>query len=378
MIRVLFISHYPGLGGANLSMLSLITYLKQGDIEPVVFIPSHGPIEQELKKLNIPYEIHRYASLRTPDKGFIVNIISSIVRVIIDLYQAINIGLRKKGKVDIIHSNSSLVFLGIFLKLIMKKPLVWHLREFGTDDYPLIFSLGKKLSAKCYQKADRLIAISSAISQYYHNYICSKANIQLIYNGIDENVYKPRIVEHKDNITKICIVGGISPSKNQLELINAAEILLKKTSNFIIDIIGDGDKEYITSLKRLIQEKKLNNNIRLLGKSNNIGYLLPDYQIGIATSKKEAFGRVVIEYMMSQLSIIACNSGAFSELIKDGNTGLMYKLGDEVDLSNKIYELLTDVDKRDTISKQGREYALTHFTAKKNAYNIFNLYKSLL
>lgn len=378
MRRVLFISHYPGLGGANLSMLSLITYLMQWDIVPLVFIPSHGPIEKELKKLNIPYEIHRYGSLRTKDKGFIINCISAMLRVIIDLYQAIILGWKQKGNIDIIHSNSSLVFLGVFLKLIMKKPLVWHLREFGTDDYPLIFSLGRKLSAQCYQKADRLIAISSSIYQYYHNYICPKAYIQLIYNGIDENVYKPRIVENKDNIIKICIVGGISPSKNQLELINAAEILLKKTSNFIIDIIGDGDEEYITSLKRLIQEKKLNNNIRLLGKSNDIANLLPDYQIGIATSKKEAFGRVVIEYMMSELSIIACNSGAFSELIKDGKTGLMYQLGDEIDLSNKIYDLLTNVVKRKTIAKQSREYALTHFTAKKNAYNIFNLYKSLL
>ena len=379
MKRILFISHYAGVGGANLSLLYLIKFLRKFEIKPLVFIPKNGPIVEYLKEENIPYEIHHYASLRTANRVFLLNFISAIIRISINLYLSLILGLKLRHKVDIIHSNSSLVFFGLFLKKIMHKPLVWHLREFGYEDYGLIFPLGKHLSGWCYKQADRVIAISNAMKDYFSQ-IYDRKNMITIYNGIDESTicYRNRTVEAIPQTTlKFCIVGGINNSKNQIELIEAIH-LLKRKDLLQVDIIGSGENDYISYLKQKTREYKLDNIISFTGHISNIGSILTNYDIGIITSKKEAFGRVTIEYMLAGVAVVASRSGANIELIEDKKTGLLYNLGSIEDLASQIELLQNNPDMRINIANNARKKALNDYTANNNASKIFHLYNQLV
>lgn len=378
MKRVLFISHYPGTGGANLSMLYLIKSLKLYEIEPLVFLPAHGPIEQPLRENGIPYEIHRYASLRTANRGCIRNIIEAIVRLLINIVQALILGIKLKNKIDIIHANSSLVFFGVFLKFVMHKPLIWHLREFGNEDYDLIFSMGKYVSGWCYSRADTVIAISEAMNQYFKSYVYSGQNIVTIYNGVDESQIKCRLKQPSnpmDNKMKLCIVGGISEAKNQIDLINAVQLL--PNNDFTLDIIGEGTPQYVGRLEIMIKNKGLEKKINFVGHRAMIGELLADYNIGIITSKNEAFGRVTIEYMLAGVPVIASNAGANKELIDNGNTGIFYELGDAQDLANKIEELISDKEYRQRLSLNAYNVAINNYTAQNNAQKILEIYNKV-
>ena len=136
----------------------------------------------------------------------------------------------------------------------------------------------------------------------------------------------------------MCIVGGLSNSKNQIELIEAIH-LLKRKDLLQVDIIGSGENDYISYLRLKIREYQLDNIISFTGHISNIGSILTNYDIGIITSKKEAFGRVTIEYMLAGVAVVASRSGANIELIEDKKTGLLYDLGSIEDLASQI-ELL--------------------------------------
>lgn len=378
MKRVLFISHYPGTGGANLSMLYLIKTLKLYGVEPLVFLPAHGPIEQTLHEYGIPYEIHRYASLRTANRGCIRNSIESIVRLLINIVQALILGFKLRNRIDIIHSNSSLVFFGVSLKFVMRKPLVWHLREFGHEDYDLIFSLGKYLSGWCYSRANTVIAISEAMNQYFKSYVYSGKNIVTIYNGVDESQIKCRLNQPTysiDDKMKLCIVGGISEAKNQIDLINAVQLL--PNDDFTLDIIGEGTSQYVDRLKVMVKNKGLEKKINFVGHKAKIGELLADYNIGIITSKNEAFGRVTIEYMLAGVPVIASNAGANKELIDNGKTGMFYELGDAQNLADKIDELISDKEYRQKLSLNAYNVAINNYTAKNNAQKVLEIYNKV-
>ena len=61
-------------------------------------------------------------------------------------------------------------------------------------------------------------------------------------------------------------------------------------------------------------------------------------------SKNEAFGRVTVEYMLQNLAVIASDAGANSEIIENGVSGLLYRLGDVDDLARKMIMYLEDKD----------------------------------
>ena len=379
MKRVLFISHYAGTGGANLSMLYLILNLKSFGVEALVFIPKHGPIEEAFIKNGIKYEIHHYASLRIADRGFLVNAFSTILRVAINTFQAVRLGFRLRKEIDIIHSNSSLVFFGAFLKLIIRKPLVWHLREFGKVDYNLVFGLGRKLSAYCYAKADRVIAISGAMNSFFKENVYEGNNLITLYNGVDESTIVCKFnLAHlsSDGKVKIAIVGGISEAKNQEDLILAVGLMDKL--NYHVDIIGGGEEKYMIRLKQLVSENNLGDTVSFLGNKTNIGELLSDYDIGVITSKNEAFGRVTIEYMLAGLAVIGSRAGANPEIILDGENGLLYELGNHEDLAEKIASLVTDEAQRSRLAKNAYETAMQNYTARINAKRVNDIYAKLV
>ena len=225
MKKILFITHYPGVGGANLSMVYLINNLMDHHgVKPLVYLPVAGPITELLDKFSIPYEIHRYVSWRTQDQGA-RNIIQAIAMLIFNTFLAIKLSHRVK-KYDIIYSNSSKVVFGAFLKFYTKRPLIWHLREFGTIDYPMVFLLPKKCVARIFKYANVCIAISKEVENVYRTLFSPHANYKLIYNGIELSDYSYKSHSKDKKMIKICMVGGFEISKIK-------KILLERLLNLI-------------------------------------------------------------------------------------------------------------------------------------------------
>ena len=163
--------------------------------------------------------------------------------------------------------------------------------------------------------------------------------------------------------------------KGQKEIVQAlAKIPKDILENVHLDIIGEGIPEYKKEIETLIKENNLEKYINLLPYKNDLRKCLKDYDIGIVCSRAEGFGRITVEYMATQLVVIASDTGANPEIIDDGVNGFLYHYHDIEDLANKIVYIYEHKEMREQIGIKGREKVLENFISDINAKNVFSNY----
>lgn len=378
-IRTLFVTHVTNMAGANRSMYQLILELKnEYNVLPVVLGPkcdnSNSKIKTNIESIGVEYIENdiRFFKIASPTtKSFI-----SYLR-----YLYTQRFLYKKllpYHFDIIHSNSSVIDIGAYLRLQLKCKHVWHLRDFGDKDYSLYPVGGNLYERFTYRHADAFIAISKAIQKHYNKKVDAR-KVNLIYNGI-KDVEKDFVAKHNNNRTEFICAGIITPGKNQMEIVKAADELVNKrnVTNFHITLVGFQEKNYINTINQLITNKKINSFFTILKETDHIKDLVSKMDVGIMCSKAEAFGRVTVEYMLQNLLVIANNQGANPEILKDEETGYIYEAGSYLRLADKMQNIINASVFPTNISEAGRCFAESRFLSKHNTLNIYELYCRLL
>jgi glycosyltransferase involved in cell wall biosynthesis len=370
-VKILYFTNYSELYGANKSLVELIKKLKLNfNVEPIVISPKRGNLNVELDKLGVEnYTIYFFpwtSSLNSKIKYNIKRIgrkaynnisISKILSIIND------------KNIDIVHTNSTVVDVGCIIANIINKPHIWHIREFGKEDYNMEFFDTYDVSINAINNySDRIIFISQSLYDKYKLNINSQ-KARIIYNGVETDKYYIEMKPKKyDENLHVIFSGLIIPNKNQFELVKAVNYLvnIKKKQKIMVTFIGEGDLTYINSIKAFIKENKLEKYINFTGYLSNVTKILDGADIGIISSLKEAFGRVTVEYMMAGLAVIASDTGANLEILENESNGL------------KIEMLYDDQELLIRLTKNAQEKALSTFTSDINAKNIFNIYKEIL
>ena len=90
---------------------------------------------------------------------------------------------------------------------------------------------------------------------------------------------------------------------------------------------------------------------------------------------KEQFGRVLIEAMACNVIVVGARSGAISEVI--GDAGLTFAEADPADLRTQLRKILDDPDLRQSLSDQGRQRVLDHYTQAQIADRTVEVYHRL-
>lgn len=93
------------------------------------------------------------------------------------------------------------------------------------------------------------------------------------------------------------------------------------------------------------------------------------------SSWKEQYGRVLIEAMASQVSVIGSDSGAIPDVI--GKGGLVFPEGNIKTLADQLRRLIVDPLLRATLGQQGRQRIVEHFTQAQVAKQTLAVYREL-
>jgi phosphatidylinositol alpha-1,6-mannosyltransferase len=83
---------------------------------------------------------------------------------------------------------------------------------------------------------------------------------------------------------------------------------------------------------------------------------------GVLTNREEAFGVVFIEAMAAGLPIVAGNSGAITETVIDGKTGILFEPEDVSGQAAALFKLGTDLDMRNRMGKEAWLLAKERFS----------------
>lgn len=378
-MRILLVSsdNYSG-SGAFLSMAKLAQLLKDHyEADIMVVLPYEGSGTQLLVDYGVPFlYVHSYDwichinhDIRTKARNLKKAVkncgaIHQITRIIDDF------------RPDIVHINTSWTYVGAVAAAFRCVPTIWHIREFLEEDQDRQI-WNRRLGYWVMNHSSRIVAISNGIRNKYDP-LLREGIIRLIYNGIDEKLfYNPEKIVFMNKDVKFVCVGGLNSGKGQETIIKACGELKKRGfKNFELYIVGEGNE--LNNLKRQTKALNLINEVHFEGfqKDTQKYYQMAD--IAIVSSKNEAFGRVTVEAMLSGTLVIGTRSGGTPEVLNNGRVGYLYEPGNVEELTDIILTAVNNVEESRNVAKAGREYALNHFTAERNAKEIYELYNEVL
>lgn len=377
-MNVLYISHEKDLGGATLALLELIDEMILKDINVYVIIPDDsGDFYAELKTrkvtiIKFPYFYYMYIGKNLSSK------IKSLIKSFINIITAIRITYEiKQYQIDIIHTNTSVINLGLLINKFTNIPHIFHIREFaecGSRKY----ILPQKFTLKFIDRySTKIIVISRALYKEYSIYF-NQSKLNLVYDGISkeyENAKECTLFKRELNIL---IVGDICMNKGQKDAVLAVDYLLKSGyKNVKLILVGNASTNYLYEIMKIIKVNKLENYIEYLGYRKKLNDLRKVANIEINCSRSEGFGRTTLEAMLSMNPIIGADTTATAELIINNFNGFLYKPGDYVSLAEKIRYFIEIPEEIHRMGANGYNYAIENFSARKNSEEIFDIYNEL-
>lgn len=190
-----------------------------------------------------------------------------------------------------------------------------------------------------------------------------------------EKLKKQKIDPYFEKNQFIVAIGRLTKQKNFKFLISCFQKLTDSQPNLKLVILGDGEE--MQNLKKLIHTKNLENNIFLLGHSQNVFSYLSRAKLFILSSLWEDPGWVLLEAAASNTLILSsdCKNGP-SEIIDNNNAGQLYKSDDEQDFINKFNKIMS-LDKAQINSKKlfakKKSYSYTKFQHFKNLEEIISI-----
>lgn len=368
-MNILAIAHEKELNGASLSLMSVLLYL-QKENNVFLFVPfQDGNIikvarENNITVVNHPY--HKWMIQTRTKRSFVKNKFLWHLK-----YSKDNDLIAKKisqyifdNNIDVIYSNTRVIDLGVRLKKLTGKKHVWHIREFGEEDfnYRILNSYTKHWS-NISNYTDVIIANSKAVTKKITDIIGLKVPVKTIYNGVDEIHICNKELPNEYKFIKFLISGRICKAKGHDLLIKAIQILLDNNiENFEVFVAGRGD---IKALCGKEFNKEVERKCKLLGQVDKIWELRKNMDVELMCSRQEAFGRVTVEAMFSKLLVIGSNSGGTAELIIDMQNGILFNPGDAYDLARQMMRVIKNPGLIRKIVPKAQKDAIDRYSASK-------------
>lgn len=225
-----------------------------------------------------------------------------------------------------------------------------------------------------YSKEDIIKAFNFPREKIYVTYLASED----IYKPYDKILSKS-IIEKNYSITGdyILYIGGFSPRKNILGLLDSFSLLLPKLKKDIKLVIAGSKGKSYDMYKKRAQSLHIEDKVVFPGfiSMDHIPFIYNACELFVYPSFYEGFGLPPIEAMACGVPVIASNVTSIPEIVKDST--LLVNPYDINDLSEKMYDALLDNDLRQCLISKGlkRTSALTW---EHTATATLNAYKSIL
>lgn len=383
-LNIMYIGHERKLGGASLCLVTMASEMKKRGHKICVVLPfRHCPVYEALKKEGIKtYSVFFGWWMEPVYWGSVMKYCFHTLYNMESISVAKICRIAKKEKIDIIHSNSSVIDIGCKAALRCGIPHVWHFREFGDCDYKLFFLNGRKKSIQFIKEAGSYnIFISKALKKYYSEIKDPNHNL-VIYDGVSEKYlnYKRK---GTDNRIVFLISGNFQENKGQAIVAKAVKLLKEKGVEKYKVIMAGGvastreSKRYVKKLKEFIQKEGLNC-IEMAGYVSDMNALREKADVEIVPSVMEAFGRVTVEAMLSGNPVLASDTGANAELVKDNENGWLFSEGSAEALAEKMNYIIENASLIALMGERAYREAKEKYLSNRNTDRIEQTYYSIL
>lgn len=210
-----------------------------------------------------------------------------------------------------------------------------------------------------------------APSQFCKEMYCRYANL-----APEKVIVKPHFLEDPGNVQEkgeyALYAGAIRDYKGISTLLES----WKSISDFPLKLIGS-----IPPAGLHLQEFMKQKNIEFLGEKpfqEALLYIKKAAFIIVPSVCYETFSRVIIEAYAFGKPVIASDIGAIRERIIDGETGFLFKPGDERDLAVKVRRFIEDPQMVERMGKSARQVYENRYDPDKNYEQLISIYRNSL
>jgi glycosyltransferase involved in cell wall biosynthesis len=340
--RVLYLNSSSGRYGADRQLVALAAGLDPARYVPLTLLPSEGELADDLRAAGVEVEIRPLAVLRRAlfsPRG----LVGVAVRAGADAA-----GLRRlirARRVEVVHSNTSVILSGLAGARAAGVPHVFSVREIYTDFarfwpyYRRVLMTSAALS--CSSEATRIQFGDSARARVIHEAVTLA--------GRAPREEARRQLGLADDAFVCAVLGRISSWKGQELLARAlAEWPLSESGaiGLVAGAAWPGQEGYEEDLRALARSLGLDDRLRMLGfREPELVYGAADVVV-VPSTRPDPLPNAALESTASGCCVVAAAHGGLPEIIRDGQTGRLFAPGDHVALAGVLAELMADPAQR--------------------------------
>ncbi|UKJ62254.1 glycosyltransferase [Cellulosimicrobium cellulans] len=385
-LRVLVLDHTAELGGAELALVRTCAALgPEVDVRALLF--ADGPLRARLEELGVRVEIVPLArSVATADREragrLSTTTLTGALRTGPFLWR---LARRVRAlRPDVVHTTSlKSDLLGVVPAALARRPLVWHVHDRIAPDYlpgPLVRvvrGLARRVPAAVVANSRATAAtlpVTTAVA--YPGFAPEQAE------GVEKALSRRADVPEPLAV----MVGRISPTKGQLEVVRALRTVVDAVPAARLRVVGEpafGAEDYAAQVRAEVTRLALDDHVDLVGFVADPRPELDRAAVCVhASPVPEPFGQVVVEAMVRGVPVVATRAGGVEEILDDpeegpATLGLLVPPGDVDALAAALLDVLQDPAAARERALRARASALRRFPVERTAQVLTDVWTSV-
>ncbi|MDM5316133.1 N-acetyl-alpha-D-glucosaminyl L-malate synthase BshA [Fictibacillus sp. b24] len=368
------ITCYPTVGGSGVVATELGKLLAEKGHE-IHFITSSIPFRLGKFYPNVFFhevEVNHYSVFKYPP--YDLALASKMAEV------------AKREKLDLLHVHYAVphAVCAVLAKQMLNDKIKIVTTLHGTDITVLGYdpSLSEMIKFGI-EKSDVVTSVSHQLKADTLELLNINKDIIPVHNFVDERVYYRRNNDSElrktygisENEKVIVHISNFRKVKRIEDVIKSFALIRKQLSSKLL-LIGNGPE--LTTACELVRELNIEDDVLFLGKQENVGELFSICDLKLLLSEKESFGLVLLEAMACGVPVIGTSIGGIPEVIVDGETGYMVKVGDPDMVAEKAVALLQDKEKLNLFRENSVRHVKENFLSDRIVSIYEDIYYSLV
>jgi N-acetyl-alpha-D-glucosaminyl L-malate synthase BshA len=235
------------------------------------------------------------------------------------------------------------------------------------------------------QESDGVTAISNYLKEKTVESFEITRDIEVVTNFVNCDVYTPikdeaQRAEARRRLASPneAILMHLSNFRPVKRLVDVVKIFARVARELPAQLVLVGDGPDRSAAEWLAHDLGIQARVHFLGKQERVNEILPLADILLMPSELESFGLAALEAMACKVPSVATRVGGVPELIDDGETGLLYNVGDVEGMATGVLSLLNDPARLSAMREAGRRTAQKRFCASLVVPQYVRYYEKVL
>jgi L-malate glycosyltransferase len=235
------------------------------------------------------------------------------------------------------------------------------------------------------QESDGVTAISNYLKEKTIESFDITRPIEVVTNFVNCDVYSPikgdaerAEARHKFAEPDEAILMHLSNFRPVKRVVDVVKIFARVAREMPARLILIGDGPDRSAAEWLAHDLGIQSRIHFLGKQDRVNELLPLADLLLMPSELESFGLAALEAMACKVPAVATRVGGVPELIDDGETGLLFEVGDVDGMANGVLGLLRDRERLTAMRDAVRQTAQKRFCASLVVPHYVRFYEEII